>query len=268
MDNCNFQTISHKLSQIFTSHSTSRNSNIQQITQIKSDSEKQIHDAILHRNEAHEIFNDNKTTLSELQKKIDSRKGILNAEEQSRKTKQTTNKQTSVLLRKKIEDLEKQINELTAINSDIDKKNSEIAHTIVISKVDSDEHAHHLANINDQLLELKSTENSREEARMSNKIIQQGALAGCMATLQTIDRDITADENLQGILSPFTVRSDLVHHQIQSPYTRLAQLPSNISKVGNGASVFPGDDESSELNELSLKIQALNRHLALCKRTA
>jgi len=124
MNNGNFENMSSNLSKNFNSHSTSRNSNIQKIMQIKSDFEKEIRAANSHCRELLDIFNDNKNTLSEIQKKIDDRNRMLAVAEQSRRIQQNTHENASVVLKTKIEVLQKQKSELVSQNSEIEIQTS------------------------------------------------------------------------------------------------------------------------------------------------
>jgi len=144
--------------------------------------------------------------------------------------------------------------------------------------VDLDEHLQHMTDIEADLLILNSSVKSLEEMCLSNKTVQEGQLLGCMATLKIIDGDITVSANLQKIFSlpishstPENTSNPVrVYHSLNvqlHPILQTGQYTQSHT-IGARANEFPAKDESSELNELSRKIQVLNHHLASCKQTA
>jgi anthranilate/para-aminobenzoate synthase component I len=286
MSDCNFDTIYNNLSNILKIHVSSRTANIEKIQQIKMNSMNELRLSNLQYLEEFDKSVAYKTELDEIKTKIRNHNTMLANKKKLRISHTTRNETSFLALQKELNDLTTSRNKLNEQKSDITTKNSEIINKILLSKKNMNEYIAETQNFQTELGKLQSSENTQQEMCASKKQVQQTKLSGLSTVLKSIASDINKDKDLkemfniptivsgstlatphflsdtQGLHKPFPANT----HPIQT--NRDISVRSNPLNVGHGGGVLPEDDESSELNELSRKIQALNRHLALCKRTA
>jgi hypothetical protein len=270
MSDCDFDSISSNLSNILQTHISDRHANIQQIQQIQLDCTEKLRVVNLHYTTEKSTLMINQKHIYENNQKIANYNDVLAGLEKLRKSETTKNQTKFATLQQTLDNLKKDRSTLTADKVDITAKISTIKQEQTMFNGTTDAYILEIQKSHGESLRLEDETNQEQQNNISKTSRMHNKLSGLMHELEFIDTDIKKDGDLKEMLNTSTTVSGGKSTPGRFFSSAIPVSHENLqpNTIGSQASVLPEDDESSELNELSRKIQALNRHLALCKRTA